>query len=272
MDWQSLLQSSMATLIPHLTLEKVLVSRDGTKLLICFLADKLVEEQEFLRLRDLLQRSFHGLKVSLRVCSPALADDVRRDITPYLPFLAECLSRQSPGVKPWLRNAEWRFDGDRLIVSLPSEMAMNYVRVREIDKRLAAIMEDVFRMQVEPVFICSVDLEAQKARVAALEERAQQAVQQQAKQLAKETQEKKKPEGPQRIMGFAIKDEILPISSLKEDSGRVAVRGEVVSVDTRELRGGEMRLLTFAITDYTSTINCKSILRYRRKRPGGDNG
>ena len=54
MDWQSLLQSSMATLIPHLTLEKVLVSRDGTKLLICFLADKLVEEQEFLRLRDLL--------------------------------------------------------------------------------------------------------------------------------------------------------------------------------------------------------------------------
>ena len=105
MDWQSLLQSSMATLIPHLTLEKVLVSRDGTKLLICFLADKLVEEQEFLRLRDLLQRSFHGLKVSLRVCSPALADDVRRDITPYLPFLAECLSRQSPGVKPWLRNA-----------------------------------------------------------------------------------------------------------------------------------------------------------------------
>ena len=161
MDWHSLLQSSMATLIPHLTLEKVLVSRDGTKLLICFLADKLVEEQEFLRLRDLLQRSFHGLKVSLRVCSPALADDVRRDITPYLPFLAECLSRQSPGVKPWLRNAEWRFDGDRLIVSLPSEMAMNYVRVREIDKRLAAIMEDVFRMQVEPVFICSVDLEAQ---------------------------------------------------------------------------------------------------------------
>ena len=272
MDWQSLLQGSMASLVPHLTLEKVLVSRDGTKLLICFLADKLVEEQEFLRLRDLLQNAFRGFKVSLRVCSPALADDVRRDITPYLPFLADCLSRQSPGVKPWLRNAEWRFEEDRLIVSLPSEEALRYTRVKELDRRLAAIMDDVFRMKLEPVFICSVDIEAQKARVAALEERAKQAVQQQAQQLARETQEKKKPEGPQRIMGFAIKDEILPISGLKEDSGRVAICGAVVSMDTRELRGGEMRLLTFALTDYTSTINCKSILRYRRKRPGSDTG
>ena len=47
--------------------------------------------------------------------------------------------------------------------------------------------------------------------------------------------------------------------------------GEVLTVETRELRGGEMQLLSFALTDYTNTIKCKAFLRYkpRKGRFGG---
>ncbi len=42
--------------------------------------------------------------------------------------------------------------------------------------------------------------------------------------------------------------------------------GEVLTVETRELRGGEMQLLSFALTDYTNTIKCKAFLRYKPER------
>ena len=270
MQWESFLEGNLEPLRDHLQLEKVLVDRDATRLLVCFLSDRLVAEEEYLLLRGVLQKRFGPLKVSLRVCSPALADDVRHDITPYLPFLTDCLARQSPGVKPWLRDAQWRFEGERLVVSLPSETALKYVRAAELDKRLAAIMDDVFRMNADPVFISTVDVEQQKARLAALEEHARKAVLEQAEQANKQSKEKKKTSESQRVMGFAIRDAILPIAELKEDSGRVAIRGEVVSMESRELRGGEMRLLTFSLTDYTSTVGCKALLRYRRKKPMGD--
>ena len=42
--------------------------------------------------------------------------------------------------------------------------------------------------------------------------------------------------------------------------------GEVLTVETRELRGGEMQLLSFALTDYTNTIKCKVFLRYKPRK------
>ena len=44
------------------------------------------------------------------------------------------------------------------------------------------------------------------------------------------------------------------------------IMGEVLTAETRELRGGEMQLLSFAITDYTNTIKCKAFLRYKPRR------
>lgn len=40
----------------------------------------------------------------------------------------------------------------------------------------------------------------------------------------------------------------------------------MLTVETRELRGGEMQLLSFALTDYTNTIKCKAFLRYKPRR------
>ncbi|MBQ3705070.1 MAG: PolC-type DNA polymerase III [Clostridia bacterium] len=71
------------------------------------------------------------------------------------------------------------------------------------------------------------------------------------------------------ILGRSIGDRPVEIRELNAESGLVVIQGDVFLVETKELRGGEMVLLSFAVTDYTSSILCKTFLRYRPKRGRG---
>ena len=68
------------------------------------------------------------------------------------------------------------------------------------------------------------------------------------------------------IMGRGIADHPVEIRELNAESGLVVIQGDVFMLETKELRGGETLLVTFAVTDYTSSILCKTFLRYRARR------
>ena len=70
------------------------------------------------------------------------------------------------------------------------------------------------------------------------------------------------------IMGRAIADHPIEMKELTADAGLVVVQGDIFKLETKELKGGERLLVTFAITDYTSSILCKVFLRYRRGQFG----
>ena len=81
------------------------------------------------------------------------------------------------------------------------------------------------------------------------------------------------PEMPDRavkgpILGRSIADHPVPIRDLTAESGLVVIQGDVFLLETKELKGGETLLVTFAVTDYTSSILCKAFLRYRARRAG----
>ena len=65
------------------------------------------------------------------------------------------------------------------------------------------------------------------------------------------------------ILGRAISEWPVEMRTLNSESGLTVVQGEIFKMETKELKGGEMLLLTFAVTDYTSSILCKVFLRYR---------
>ena len=58
------------------------------------------------------------------------------------------------------------------------------------------------------------------------------------------------------IIGKQIKKQPDPIEKLNDESGRVVIEGKIISKESRELRGGK-HLVTFTITDFTSSINVK---------------
>ncbi len=65
------------------------------------------------------------------------------------------------------------------------------------------------------------------------------------------------------IVGRSIADRPVEIRELNAESGLVVVQGEIFKLEQKELKGGEMVLVTFCVTDYTSSILCKAFFRYR---------
>ena len=68
------------------------------------------------------------------------------------------------------------------------------------------------------------------------------------------------------ILGRSIADHPVEIRELNAESGLTVIQGDVFLMETRELKGGETLLVTFAVTDYTSSVLCKAFLRYRARR------
>ncbi len=67
------------------------------------------------------------------------------------------------------------------------------------------------------------------------------------------------------ILGRSIGEKPVEIRELNSESGMVVIQGEVFRLEKKELRGGELLLVSFAVTDYTSSILCKIFLRYRNR-------
>ena len=53
-----------------------------------------------------------------------------------------------------------------------------------------------------------------------------------------------------------IKDNIIKVKELTVDDGKVAIAGEIINTDSRDLKSGKV-LITFDVYDGSSTITCK---------------
>ena len=63
------------------------------------------------------------------------------------------------------------------------------------------------------------------------------------------------------IMGRAVKDKPVPMNSVTLESGRVTVQGEVFACDSRELTKSKAHILSFDISDGTSSLRVSKFMR-----------
>ena len=74
----------------------------------------------------------------------------------------------------------------------------------------------------------------------------------------------KKSEDPDMIYGNQVDEEVITISQIESEMEEVCVRGKVLSVETREIRG-ERTIVTIALTDFTDTIVTKIFCKNEEK-------
>ena len=67
-------------------------------------------------------------------------------------------------------------------------------------------------------------------------------------------------DNPDVIFGRSFDGDVTDISEITGESGEVIVNGQLVTVDTREIRG-ERTIVMFTLTDFTDTIKAKLFLR-----------
>ena len=282
----------------------VVYVREQHKAYITFRSDTLVEEKTFLTMERILRRIFPQFPLALRVVSPGLKDDFLRNIGQYKQVLTDFLKRNYPASVSWMDQIDWRCEGDRITLTFPDAFSLAYMGKQNIAGRLAQAVKDIFSAEVKVELTMAGDQEAKLQ--ALREEREREAAYAiSAKELQeryggstefkpvekkerkprepkeaqpaekKEPKEKKAAEAiplmtnralGRAIIGRAIADRPVPMKELASDSGLVVVQGDIFKVETKELKGGEMLLLTFAVTDYTSSILCKIFMRYRKNR------
>ena len=193
-------------------------------------------------------------------------------------------------------------EGEEAILTLvfPDEFSLHVMKSHQVSERLALAIREIFDARVRVETTVAGDREEQLRRMREERERAvltvtREEMQERAAADAAGTQEQpapkaekeKKPrarkpaqpggEKPEKesafdpnaptvgkpILGRNIADSPVEIKELTGESGTVVIQGEIFKTEKKELKGGETLLVTFAVTDYTSSILCKTFLRYR---------
>ena len=71
----------------------------------------------------------------------------------------------------------------------------------------------------------------------------------------------RKSDNPDVLFGKDFEDGFTAIDAIEGEMGEVTIRGKILSVEKRELRGGERSIIIFDVSDFTDTITVKLFAR-----------
>ncbi|MBQ4074720.1 MAG: PolC-type DNA polymerase III [Clostridia bacterium] len=253
-----------------IAIERVRYAKSENKAYFSFLSDVLIGEKGFFVMKKAIADAFPGMKFSLRVASPSLAREFLQNPDKYAAPLNHYLIRHYPAVASWEFDMRWAPGNGRVVLEMPDEFSMHYLEKQNIREQLSVVIHDVFRLDTDvQLKICGDEEKRLRALQQERENQDRIAAERAARYeeiRAQEKKEEKPKEEDNRIKGRAIADPPVAIKELTDDSGLVVIQGKVLSTEDKEIAGGEMVLLSFLVTDYTSTIRCKAFLRYRPRR------
>ena len=304
-DLMARVAREIPALAGKLSAPRVTYVKSLRKTYITFESSVLAGEKEFLRLEKILREIFPGHPLSVRVVSRGLKEQFLEDPTPYRQVLDDFLRRNYPSAAGWIGQIDWQIEKNQLSGShlpageeealltlvFPSEISLHVMAERNIGARLAQAVSDIFGARIRVEMTVAGDREE---RLRKLQEERRESVlvvtreemekraaadAEKAAEHSREAGEKKtqprrsaNPAAPAEastvgkpILGRSIADRPVEIRELTGETGLTVIQGEIFKLETKELKGGEMLLLTFAVTDYTSSILCKYFFRYRSR-------
>ncbi len=266
----ALISANIPALDNKLHFEKASYNAENGRAQLSFTSDVLVDAGMFLTLKKLLGKAFPGILISLRVASPALAEQFMQEPAQYAPVLLAVIGRAHPSALPWSDEIRFVWEDSGLVLEMPDEFSLDYFKKQNVGKLVQTAVFDIFRLK--PSIALRLRADSDK-RVERLRQEREAEEAEKLRRLAQEAElqqrEKEKPARkakPQRIKGTSISDPPVPMGTLTELSGRVTVAGKVVQAERRDIPGKEMVLLTFTLTDFEGSIVCKIFLRYRDGR------
>lgn len=210
----------------------------------------------------------------------------------YLDSMVEELREESVLEASILRGAKWHFEGAALHLTCEdnSVLRQKTTRLKErlqhmLNDRcgfLVSVVYDYYepkkKEKEEPVFYSLAQSQPMQEKQALLskpmsqEKQASTAKQSaQAKPSPQKKQDlpprsdykkgnSRRSEDPAIFYGRPFEGDALPIQEIQDEIGEVVVQGQVISVDTRELRN-EKTLVIFSMTDFTDTISGKLFVK-----------
>ena len=260
-------------------IENINLFKKSNKLEISLISEKkiTIEEidrfEEYLKTRFQIQKVILNIKIEKKGDCPVFSQEIKTNWKSIVKYV----SKKYPLTKAILNSTDIRQEDNRLTVLLNTKNA-DFLHSYEIDKEIEKIINNVYGLKIKVEFQENITDDTIKKQSEYLEELEKNACEdliheinmqneisaqmEKQKKEAEEQQIRDEEEGKTPlILGRTdkIKDQIVKISDLTPDYGRVAIEGKVISVDSRELKNGKT-LAMFNIYDGTSTITCKSFI------------
>ncbi|MBQ3575042.1 MAG: PHP domain-containing protein, partial [Clostridia bacterium] len=262
--WRELIERESPALARGLSLSRVSISKSTGKMTVRLASGRILSRKEYKTLKNCFESAFPAIGVNVDVRYPELKSKVEEDINAATPLFKDLLSHACPGAVHFLdwNSGAWKFDGDRLLINSASSEGAQYLRMKGIDRVFEGWLKDLFG--IEKGVVIKITGDDERRIVEINEARAKE-----AEMLAMDTAkvleaEPKKAPPSDAIYGKTIHDPSIPMSEVTEDIGRMTVTGEVSGLDIKDAKNGMTKIISFSMSDNTSSINCKLFLSGKR--------
>ncbi len=247
-------------------IEKLSIERETKKWHFLFNLQQIIPANVHTRLRTQLTSTFAhiaNVSFSLNVLNPQINEELVKD------YWKHCLSElegMSPALMSLLQNQEPKVVGHKLMVN-----ARNATEVGQLKQKYSRLVSDVYQSFGFPTLTLDAEVNTDEnseeyAKFLADkqkedESRAFEALVEMQKKEADKSSDDRVPSGPVKI-GYTIKEDadFRRIEQIIDEERRIAIEGYVFDAEVKELRSGRS-LLTFKVTDYTSSILVKMFSR-----------
>ncbi|MBI0578492.1 PolC-type DNA polymerase III [Neobacillus cucumis] len=260
-------EDAVVAQFPNAQIEKLIVEKKARKWHFQFLLEKILPYNVYIRFTTQLERTFsniarisYEINVAEQTFSPDLLleywNHCIQQIDGIAPPLLKLLNEQIPTI-----------NGNKVSVSVRNE-----TEGLALSRKYGGVISKIYQSFGFPVLTIETNVQSLekndeyekflKAKQKEDQERGLQAlVELQRKEAEKEQSNGDIPQGPLTI-GLTIKDDqdYRTMIDIVDEERRVTVQGYIFDAETRELRSGRT-LLTFKVTDYTSSIMVKMFSR-----------
>ncbi len=265
--WNDLIAREDAALAGRLRLSKVTISQKTGQMRVRFAADEILNDAQFSRVERLMSSAFPSVGVKIAMEYPALRERVLEDVTVASPVMKSLVKHESPACMPFIdwNGKGWALRDGVLTVCVSSEEGAAFLKARKVDRILADKLNDLFGIKATARIEITGDEEKRIQRINEERERAEALL---AQAVSAENGEgRRKAAAPSdAILGKNIYDTPVPMNQVTEDIGRMTVMGEVAAFDIKDTKTGATKIVTFSMTDYLGSVNCKLFLGGKNSR------
>ncbi|MGI6669631.1 MAG: PolC-type DNA polymerase III [Acetivibrionales bacterium] len=247
-------------------IKKLRLYKKAKKLVIKAVSGKIIPARAVERVESALSTAFLiAVEIDLKFKVDLPLAEIIKSYWDSIVYIVNANVASSRGI---LDNCGWEFSGGRLDVRL-SNGGSAVLRSHGCDKMIGEILRNAFDTKISVSFSdCEIDQDYR-------EEYAEFKENEEARILKPVTAEdaspvRKKSAGRKRrkesggegsrtleiVLGKEFSDAIVKMNEVTQDSGKIAIQGEIFNVVFREIRGNRY-LCAFDITDYTSSLTVK---------------
>ena len=261
------------------------------KLELIITADEFIKIEDIYKFEQYLKQRFNIFEASIKV---EYTKEIDVDLQQEWNLIICYMAHKHPLSKAFLRNSTIEIHEKEITVNMAMKGKM-VLDAKKFDEILSNIIEDVYGLKYKITFVENVSEDAIKqymehamqleqeaikhAEMIAQEERnaaGENEQQQNQKKAQKSATQGKAPSAPQEVSvsievpqekeeenspliygrSLKLKEQLVKIIDLSVDSGKVVLDGEILNIDSRELKSGKV-LVMFDLFDGSSTITCK---------------